>query len=222
MSTYIFMKILESAPLRYDRGIRLLTLGRLDKVYDRLASHLKEGWNVLDIGCGTGALTIRAAQRGAYVKGIDINPMMLEIARGKIHDAGLDEYVTLSEKGVAELSDEPAESYDAVLSGLCFSELTDEELTFTLKEAKRLLKSGGILLVADETVPRGRLKRILNQMVRLPLMVITYALTQTSTRAVKNLADRIRGSGFIIESCRLNVMEDFIEIKAVKPGDQNI
>ena len=35
MSIYILMKILESAPSRYDTGIRLLTLGRLDKAYDR-------------------------------------------------------------------------------------------------------------------------------------------------------------------------------------------
>ncbi|HUW96689.1 MAG TPA: class I SAM-dependent methyltransferase, partial [Anaerolineae bacterium] len=39
MSTYVLMRILESAPSRYDRGLRILTLGRLDRAYDRLASH---------------------------------------------------------------------------------------------------------------------------------------------------------------------------------------
>ena len=33
-----------------------------------------------DIECGTGLFTIRAAEKGAKVKGIDINPAMLEIA----------------------------------------------------------------------------------------------------------------------------------------------
>jgi len=51
MSTYILMKFLESAPERYDRGIRILTLGKLDKSYDRLLSEIKEGWKVLDIDC---------------------------------------------------------------------------------------------------------------------------------------------------------------------------
>jgi len=79
------MKILESAPSRYDQGIRILTLGRLDKVYNRLTSHIKKGQNILDLGCGTGALTLRAAQKSAKVKGIDINPQMLEIAQTTIH-----------------------------------------------------------------------------------------------------------------------------------------
>ena len=73
MSTYVLMRILESAPRRYDLGIRLLTLTRLDKAYDRLAGYIERGQRVLDLGCGTGALTLRAAQRGAKVKGIDIN-----------------------------------------------------------------------------------------------------------------------------------------------------
>ena len=67
------MKILESSPNRYDRGIRMLTLGRLYNAYDRLTVHIQEGQRVLDNGCGTGALTIRAAQKKTTVKGIDIN-----------------------------------------------------------------------------------------------------------------------------------------------------
>lgn len=77
------MKILESAPNRYDRGIYILTLGKLDKIYNRLTSYVKKGQKVLDLGCGTGALTLKAVQKGAKVKGIDINLQMLEIAEKK-------------------------------------------------------------------------------------------------------------------------------------------
>ena len=102
MSTYVLMKILESASSRYDRGIRLLTFGRLDKVYDRLASYIKNGQRVLDIGCGTGALTFRATQKGAWVKGIDVNPQMLEIAQQRAVQAGFTQNVELVEMGVAD------------------------------------------------------------------------------------------------------------------------
>ena len=46
------MKILESVPEKYDRGIRIFSLGKLYKVYDRLISPVKEGQRVLDIGPG--------------------------------------------------------------------------------------------------------------------------------------------------------------------------
>ena len=89
MSTYVLMRILESAPDRYDQGMRILTLGRIDRAYDRLASRVEEGTRILDIGCGTGALTVRAAQRGARVKGIDVNAAMLEIAARRAREEEL-------------------------------------------------------------------------------------------------------------------------------------
>ena len=139
MSTYVLMRILESAPSRYDLGIGLLTLGRLGAAYDRLASHVGPGQRVLDLGCGTGALALRAARGGAAVKGIDVNPQMLEIAERRAREASLADRVELREMGVAELEAEPADSYDAVMSGLCFSELSQDELRYTLQHVRRIL-----------------------------------------------------------------------------------
>ena len=117
------MKLLESAPRRYDTGIALLTRGKLDTAYDNLVSHVKKGDTVLDIGCGTGALSIKAAQKGAIVKGIDVNPYMLFIAQKKA--AALKVPVEFVEMGVAELGVDSTH-YDVVMSGLCFSELTED------------------------------------------------------------------------------------------------
>lgn len=210
------MKILESAPSRYDTGIRLLTFGQIDGAYNQLTSYIKKGQKVLDIGCGTGALTLKAAQKGAIVKGIDINPQMLEIAQKQADEARLTRNIELSEIGVAELDSENPEIYDVVMSGLCFSELTSDELAYCLKEVKRILKPEGLLLVADEVKPQSIPKRILNGLLRFPLVIITYLLTQTTTKAVKNLSERIEEVGLAIESLKLNKMENFIEIVAKK------
>ncbi len=160
MSIYVLMKILESAPSRYDRGIRLLTFGTVDKSYDRLTSNIQPGQQVLDLGCGTGALAIRAAQKGAKVKGIDINAQMVEIAQRQIEQAGLSDSVQFQGMGIVELDGEPSENYDVVMSGLCFSELSENELNYGLNQVFRILKPGGMLLIADEVRPRNLLKKI--------------------------------------------------------------
>ena len=211
------MKVLESAPDRYDLGIRILTLGRLDKAYDRLTSYIKSGQKVLDIGCGTGALTLRAALKGANVKGIDLNLQMLEIAQKRANKTNVKKNVEFCEMGVAELDSEKTENYDVVMSGLCFSELTEDELIYTMKEVKRILKPKGILLVADEVIPNRLSKKMFNWLIRFPLVIITFILTQTTTKAVGNLPEMTEKAGFLIESVRLNKMGNFIELIGKKP-----
>jgi ubiquinone/menaquinone biosynthesis C-methylase UbiE len=219
MSTYVLMRILESAPRRYELGIRLLTLGRVDGAYDRFASRIERGQQVLDIGCGTGAFTLRAARRGAKVKGIDTNPQMLQIAEERVRSAGLTGSVELAEMGVAELDEEEAQRYDAVMSGLCLSELSEEEVSYTLREVARILRPGGIVLVADEIKPQGRANRLIHALIRAPLAALTYVITQQTTHAASNLSKKLKAAGFAIVSVRLNRLGSFGEFVAQKPAD---
>ena len=66
MSSFVWMKVLESAPERYDRGIRMLTRGRIGAVYERIArSVAAPGKRILDVGCGTGGVSFACAAHGA-------------------------------------------------------------------------------------------------------------------------------------------------------------
>lgn len=217
VGTYVLMRILESAPSRYDRGLRILTWGRLDEVYDRLVTHVKPGRRVLDLGCGTGALALRAAARGALVKGIDVNSQMLEMAEQRAQKAGLGDLVRFAEMGIAELDGEESEAYDAVTSGLCFSELTADEQSYALRQVMRLLRPGGLLLLTDEVVPRTRWKRLLNATVRLPLALLAYLWTQTTTHAVRDLPRKVVREGFVVQSSRATNFESLLELVATKP-----
>jgi demethylmenaquinone methyltransferase/2-methoxy-6-polyprenyl-1,4-benzoquinol methylase len=218
MSTYVLMRILESAPHRYELGIKLLTLGRLEGAYDRIADRVEEGERVLDIGCGTGALSLRAAERGARVLGIDINPEMLAMARKRIREAGLTERIELREMGLAEIDSLEEGSFDVVMSGLCFSELGEDEIAFALQEIRRILSPGGSLMIADEIRPSNPLPRIAHRLVRAPLVALTYLLTGQTTHALENFPERVTGAGFSIESLRTSVRGSFLELVARNPG----
>ncbi len=216
MSTLLLMKLFESTPSRYERGIRCLTRGRLDCVYDRLADHVKTGDRILDIGCGTGALSLRAAKRGARVKAIDINPGMLDRAQSKAKEGNLSQSVEFVEMGVAELGKEEDQSYDAVMSGLCLSELTDGELDHTLKEVHRILKPGGLFLVVDEVRPKSFFRRFINSLFRALLKAFVFLISGTTTRALKDFESRIEREGFRIISSQLNKGQNFLEVVVKK------
>lgn len=82
MGSFVWMKVLESAPERYDRGIQMLSGDHIGEVYARVAElGAGPGARVLDIGCGTGGVSLCCAAREATVTGVDFDAGMLEVAR---------------------------------------------------------------------------------------------------------------------------------------------
>ena len=65
---YVLMKLFEEAPRRFDKWMGVLTLGRLQKIRDEIASSAAApGVQVLEIGCGPGTMASLLAARGADV-----------------------------------------------------------------------------------------------------------------------------------------------------------
>jgi demethylmenaquinone methyltransferase/2-methoxy-6-polyprenyl-1,4-benzoquinol methylase len=211
------MRFLESSPERYDQGIRMLSRGRIDDVYQRIAATAAApGRRVLDIGCGTGGVTLACAARGAEVVGIDIDAGMLEVARGKsVPTEGRVEWMEL---GVAEIGDHfERATFDAVVSCLVYSELSDDEQAYASRMALEVLVPGGEIVIADETVPHGALRRGLHRLRRAPRHALTYLLTQTSTRPVRGLGASMTAAGFIgVEETRL-WSDAFVIARGQKP-----
>jgi len=197
--SYVYMRVLESAPQRYERGMGILTLGRLVRVWEDIAERLNPGDRVLDLGCGTGALAIRLARQDCEVTGVDISTPMLEQAVHNVRQASLKERVTLRALGAVELNTAFGDSsFDAVVSTLVFSELSEDEIAYTLAECWRILRRGGQLLVADEVRPKSILGRIGAFFLRLPFAVVAFVLTQNTTHQVAGLREQIEGAGFRI------------------------
>ena len=92
--------------------------------------------------------------------------------------------------------------------------LAEGERAVALRQAYRLLVPGGLLLVADEVVPDDAWRRVLHGALRLPLALLTYVLTQTTSRALKEPRREVESSGFVIKSYQLNRLHSFAEIVA--------
>jgi demethylmenaquinone methyltransferase/2-methoxy-6-polyprenyl-1,4-benzoquinol methylase len=88
MSSLALMRWLEGSPERYDAGMRTLTFGRVERLHAAVAMAAvpddEAGVRVLEIGCGTGAVTALLVSRGAAVTALDQAPEMLEQAKARL------------------------------------------------------------------------------------------------------------------------------------------
>ena len=135
----------------YDPLVSLLTLGRAKALRQATVdlAGIKPGDSVLDVGCGTGDLTLAAARQvGATGKvyGIDAAPEMITVARGK---AARTHTPVDFRAEVIERLPFPDDSFDVVLSSLMFHHLPDDLKRQGLAEVRRVLKPGGRLLIVD-------------------------------------------------------------------------
>lgn len=199
MSSLALMRLLESAPQRYDAGMRMLTLGRVDTLHAIVAeaAAAAEGGRVLEVGCGTGAVTARLGALGAHVTALDQSPEMLEQARGRLAACpAAESSVELLERTAAEIDAFPAESFDAAVVSLCFSDMAGSERAYVLRELARVLRPGGVLAVADELKPRGPLARALALALRVPQALLAWLAVGATSRPIANLDAELRAAGF--------------------------
>jgi ubiquinone/menaquinone biosynthesis C-methylase UbiE len=102
---------------------------------------------VVDVGAGTGLLSLPFAARAARVWAIDSSPAMCEYLRAKAVSDGLSNIESVVASAVSlPLVDGLA---DLVVSNSCFHELPNAEKLRALAEARRVLKPGGRIVVGD-------------------------------------------------------------------------
>ena len=140
----------------YDLAVNLTTLGhaRLLRKLTVDNALIKPGDSVLDVGCGTGEVTVLAKMRAknGKVYGIDPAPEMITVARKKAARKKLDIDFRI---GVIESLPFADSSLDVVTSSLMMHHLPEDLKVRGLAEIYRILKPGGRLLIADFMRPTG-------------------------------------------------------------------
>lgn len=113
---------------------------------------VRSGDRVLDLGCGTGQLSLPLAAAGAKVLAVDISPAM--VARLEKEAGGLEGELEARACSIEEL-DLPAGSFDLVVSSYALHHLRDSEKADAVCRAFSWLRPGGRLLIADMMLGRG-------------------------------------------------------------------
>ncbi len=150
----------------YDPVVRLTTREKVFKKALVEQAKIKAEHRVLDLACGTGTLTIliKNTQPQAAIIGIDGDTKILEIAKTKAKESGVE---IKFDKGMSfDLPYEDA-SFDRVVSSLFFHHLTRENKLKTLREVKRVLKSNGEFHIADWGLPANSLMKGSSYLIQL-------------------------------------------------------
>jgi SAM-dependent methyltransferase len=124
-------------PHLYEYGAVIGFLGRRSRVYDELVarSGARPGDHVLDIGCGTGYLSRRAARAvtpGGHVVGIDPSLPVIDYATRRASAACTFQLAS------AQALPYPDASFDVVVSGLAIHHVPADERPAALREAYRV------------------------------------------------------------------------------------
>lgn len=136
----------------YDAVEWFLTLGRARRWARRCIDllGLRGDERVLDIGCGTGLLTLETACRvlRGQVVGVDASNRMLEVARRRRSRPNI-----LYRAAVAERLPFDDASFDAACSSFFFHHIAADLKKRALSEATRVLRCGAPLVIFDMAEP---------------------------------------------------------------------
>lgn len=103
----------------------------------------KDGMNVLDIGCGTGAHLKLYQDESCNVFGIDMSAAMLKVARTKLGDSADLRLGNASKTTYSE------NKFDIIIVSTVLHEMDHQARINVIKEVKRILKKDGRVLLID-------------------------------------------------------------------------
>jgi ubiquinone/menaquinone biosynthesis C-methylase UbiE len=173
-------------PKKFELWNALSFLGRRRSSYDRLVklAGIGRGDRVLDLGCGTGYLTRRAARAtGSTGRVVGIDPSAEAIAYARRKSPPWCDYQVTGGDAV-----EGADAgFDVAVSSLAMHHVPPDRREATMAEIHRLVRPGGRLLIAEFRPPTTTLGRT----------VAGRLFPAMAHNAIEHLPQAITDAGFV-------------------------
>ena len=184
-----------AVPPRYDLVNHIITI-ELDTRWRSRAARIcleKKPLRILDLGCGTGDLTIilaRLAGENVNIVGLDYSPPMLALARRKAIKAGVGHRVSFIHGEATQLPF-PDGQFDCVGISFAFRNLTYKNPSRLphLSEVNRILKPGGRYVIVESSQPENPIIRALFHFYLRALVMPVGSLLSGNSGAYRYLAE---------------------------------
>ena len=163
-----------------------------ERTLDRVAELLDPDSRVLELGCGTGSTALRLAPHVAHITATDLSGAMIDIARQKARDQGVDS--VSFEVMPAEDNRHDGGAFDATLAFNLLHVVRD--LDATLAQIHASLKQGGVFL---SKTPCLKQMNPLIRWVMIPLMQAVGKAPSVLSLSPNDLEVAIKRAGFTIE-----------------------
>ncbi|MBI3824164.1 MAG: methyltransferase domain-containing protein [Planctomycetes bacterium] len=129
----------------YDAELEDTPLLDVDRLF--VLEHCRPPGKIIDLGCGTGRLSITLAQQGYQPVGVDLSPEMLKVARAKADALGLTiPWVCANLVELGALADQSFDHAACLFSTLGLI-VGAEARRRVVEHAHRLLRPGGVFVV---------------------------------------------------------------------------
>lgn len=124
-----------------DDSLEQAQIDKIDHILRKI--YLKPGQRLLDIGCGWGALVLRAAQKfGARCVGITLSQRQFELAQERVKKAGLQDRIEIRLQDYRDVK----EQFDRITSVGMFEHVGLKNLGLYFRKIHDLLENDGIVM----------------------------------------------------------------------------
>ncbi|PUB17426.1 magnesium protoporphyrin IX methyltransferase [Yoonia sediminilitoris] len=203
-ATKVWERLTSDAPVS---GIRATVRAGREQMREMMLRQLPDdlrGARILDAGCGTGAMSVELAKRGAEVVGVDISPALIEIAQKRM-PANLDQHITFVSGDMLEAT---KGGFDHALAMDSLIYYNAPDIAELLGRAARRVNGKFIFTLPPRTpalMAMFRVGKLFPRADRSPVMIPQSAATVANELRKAGVAGRLREidrvkSGFYFSS----------------------